>query len=67
MRNWLAGAAAAGLLLLRLLWPGLPETVRGLLVGPEGEQAAREVFQAYSEGWYGRGGAVRVLGRLWDG
>ena len=59
IRRWWAAAVAAGLLLLRLVWPGLFSGLRGLMVDERGAQAARAVFRQYTD--QESGGAVRVF------
>lgn len=61
-RRALAGAAATGILLLRLLWPGVFGGIRDLLVDRRGDEAVRAVFQAWQDGKDLRSGAVRVFG-----
>jgi hypothetical protein len=60
MRRATAAGAAAGLLLLRLVWPGLFTAVRGLLVDERGDEVVRAVFRQYAE--LPDDGAVRVFG-----
>ena len=57
----LALGVVVGMLLLRLICPELFSGLRGLLVDRQGEEAARTVFQAFSEGQGLPGGAVRVF------